>query len=166
MSFEILNGSSYPVIIVKDYTNLIIETINLDLCNLEGGQKESWRESFRQVTLDKDNEIITYGFKGSRGRFILDYSQLMEAGNLYNIDRIFYYNSLPETYKLFLRPRADVVIRQFQVIIADEDFNIGKIPDNRGHTDTIVNFITKKTVGKNFQNLDYLSFPSPYFQYI
>mgnify|MGYP003489433311 FL=1 len=58
MSFEYLNGSSYPVIIVRTLAGALVEQINLELCNLGNGMKENWNESFKQVTLDKDDEII------------------------------------------------------------------------------------------------------------
>jgi hypothetical protein len=164
MSFEYLNGSSYPVIIVRTLAGALVEQINLELCNLGNGMKENWNESFKQVTLDKDDEIITYGFKGSRGTYVLDYSELNNAGNLLNIDKVFYYNSLPSLYKVYLRPRADVLaVRDEQVIISDDTFTIGLLPDRRGHTDTIIKFITKKTTSKKLQDLDLLSFPAPYF---
>lgn len=166
MSYEYLNGASYPAIIVKTLTGVFVEKIDLELCNLSNGFKENWKESFKQVMLDKDDEIITYGFKGSRGTYELDYTELMNADNLMNIDRIFHYNSLPETYKIYLRPRSELLaVRDEQVIISDDTLTIGLLPDRRGHTDCKITFITKKTTSKKLQNLDLLNFPNPYHMY-
>ena len=163
MSYEYLNGASYPVIIIRTIAGALVETINLERCNLASGFKENWKESFKQVILDKDDEIITYGFKGTRGTYVLDYSELMEADNLMNIDKVFHYNSLPSTYKVYLRPRADVLaVRDEQVIISDDTLTIGLLPDRRGHSDCIIKFITKKTTSKKLQDLDLLNFPNPY----
>ena len=53
----------------------------------------------------------------------------------------------PETFKLVLQPRSDIQPRQFEVRIEGE-YTVGKLPDNRGHTDTVITFITTETVSK------------------
>ncbi len=159
MSYEILNGSGYPIIHIKNVSdNSLVRSISLDYCNLDGGLKENYKEDFKRITLEKNNRLIDHSFKAARITFTLDYSQLANVSDLEAIEWIYYYHSLPETFKLVLQPRSDIQPRQFEVRIEGE-YTVGKLPDNRGHTDTVITFITTETVSKNFINMDDYAIP-------
>ena len=163
MIYQIINGSGYPVAHIHNVSDgSLLRSINLDYCNFEGGEKENYKEDFKRITLEKNNRFIDYSFKAARITFTLDYSQLVEVGMLENIEWIYYYHSMPDKFKLMLQPRSDVQARQFEVRI-DGEYSLGKLPDNIGHTDTVITFITTETVGKQFTNLDYTSIRMNFF---
>ena len=163
MIYQIINGSGYPVVHIHNVSDgSLLRSINLDYCNFEGGEKENYKEDFKRITLEKNNRFLDYSFKAARITFTLDYSQLAEVSNLMNIESIYYYHSLPDLYFIRLQPRSDVISRQFEVRI-DGEYSLGKLPDNIGHTDTVITFITTETVGKQFTNLDYTSIRMNFF---
>jgi len=158
-----VNGVGYPIIKVKSIaTGLFVETIQLDLC-MEGGLVEDYAEDRQSVQL-QSGEIIHYDFKGSRISFTLDYSSYVQKANLFLIERIFFYASLPDSYQLFLTPRNDVSPRVFEVLMLDGVFSLGVQTggvNTVGHKFPVIKFITKYLVGKNFLDPDeiYLALP-------
>lgn len=159
MSYEILNGSGYPIVHIRNVSdNSLVRSIELEYCNFEGGLAENYKEDFKRITLEKNNRFVDYSFKASRNTFVLDYSQLANVGNLEAIEWIYYYHSLPDSFKLMLQPRSDIQPRQFEVRL-DGEYSTGKLPDNKGHTDTVITFITTETVSKSFINMDDYAIP-------
>lgn len=151
-----INGYSYPQIVVKDIaTNETITTINLDLCGVNG-LTENYTESFRRVEL-LTGELITYDCRGSRIEFILDYSEYVKKNNLFNIEYIFHYASLPDTYKLLLIPRIDNLSRYFEVMLSDGTYSLGILGGgslSKGHKLPVIKFITVNYVSKDFMDTD------------
>lgn len=149
MSSLYLNGVSYPVFKIKTLANELVEVINLDLCG-ENGLTEEYEEDYKRVTLESNSRIIDYDFRGARIKFILDYSDYVRVDNLMNIEKLFFYNSLPETYKIILSPRADIGARQFEVRLADGKYSLGIQPDAYNHKDPVIEFITVIPSSKYF----------------
>jgi hypothetical protein len=162
---DYINGQSFPKIRITDRNDAPvtgIDVIELDLCG-EGGLIESYEESFKRITLRKNKRLTDYDYQGSRIRFILDYSSYIKADMLFVIEEIFHYNSLPETYKLWLYPRADKPGRFFEVRLEDGAFDLALLPQREGHTLPILKFISVITQSKNFVTSDIESFMNPYY---
>lgn len=162
---DYINGESFPKIRITDLTDAPvsgIDVINLDLCG-EGGLIESYAEDFKRITLRKNKKLIDYDFQGSRIRFTLDYSNYIKADMLFVIEEIFMYNSLPNSYKLWLYPRADKPGRFFEVRLEDGAFDLALLPQREGHTLPILKFISVITQSKNFVTSDIESFRNPYY---
>jgi len=158
-----INGVGSPLVEVRLVSNdLLVDSIYLDLC-MSGGLVENYAEDFKSVTLE-NNRIINYDFKASRITFDLDYSEYVRKANLFLIENIFYYNSLPETYYLRLIPSRDLLGRGFKVSLQDGSFSLAHLSGgvkSKGHKLPIIRFITIDTVGKNFidQDLLYVDLP-------
>lgn len=162
---DYINGQSYPKIRITDLNDAAvsgIDVIELDLCG-ENGLIESYAEDFKRITLRKNKKLVDYDFQGSRIKFILDYSNYIQADMLFVIEQIFFYNSLPENYKLWLYPRADKPGRFFEVRLETGSFDLALLPQREGHTLPILNFITVTTQSKNFVTSEVESFRSPYY---
>ncbi len=160
-----INGQSFPKIRITNTSNVDLpngSVINLELCG-EGGLVESYAEDFKRITLRKDKRLIDYDYNGSRIRFALDYSDYIEADMLFVIESIYFYNSRPDLYKLWLYPRADKPQRFFEVRLETGAYDLALLPQREGHTLPILNFISSITQSKNFQTSDIECFPSPYF---
>lgn len=157
-----LNGYQYPQVIIQHLdSSQIEETIDFDLCN-EGGLTESYEEDFKRNKLEKESRFIDFDFKAARIKFTLDYSQYAKKANLMKIEKIFFYHSKPDSYKLLLRPRADVKKRVFEVRLETASYELGIMKgglNTRGHRLPVITFITTKPVGKNFLDPDTLSKP-------
>jgi len=165
---DYINGSSFPKIRITDVNDAPvsgIDEINLDLCG-EGGLVESYVEDFKRITLRKNKRLKDYDFQGSRIRFTLDYSDYIKTDMLFVIEQIFSFNALPETYKLWLYPRADKLGRFFEVRLEDGAFDLALLPQREGHSLPILKFITVETQSKNFVTSDIDSFRSPYYTII
>jgi hypothetical protein len=158
-----INGIAYPIIQVRTLSDgVIYDTISLDLC-MSGGLVESYEESFQTVVLE-NNKIITYDFRASRITFTLDYSEYVRKANLFLIEQIFGYNSLPDTYYLEIIPSSDLTSRVFRVVLADGQYSLAHLSGgvlSKGHKLPVIKFITVDTVGKNFidQDLLYVALP-------
>jgi len=162
---DYINGASYPKIRITDLNDAPvtgIDEISLDLCG-EGGLIESYEENFKRITLRKNKKLIDYDFQGSRIRFTLDYSNYIKSDMLFVIEQIFAYNALPESYKLWLYPRADKLGRFFEVRLEDGNFDLSLLPQREGHALPIIKFITVTTQSKNFVTSDVESFMNPYY---
>lgn len=160
-----VNGVSYPLVKVLTVDNEDVETITLDLCG-RGGLVEEYTEDFKRVVLENNSTYKDYDFRGSRIKFILDYSEYVRADNLEAIENIFFYNSLPDEYVLKLIPRADALRRQFTVRLDDGAYSLGIHTGGTntvGHRLPLLVFVTVNPVGKNFifNPLD-LIFRNPY----
>jgi len=159
-----VNGYQYPQIVIKGVeTNNTVETISLDLCN-EGGLTEEYTEDFKRNELESGG-YVDFDFRGSRIIFTLDYSEYVRKNNLFNIEKIFAYNSNPNSYKLQIRPRADVLGRTFEVRLYDGKYSLGIMKggiNTPGHRLPVIQFITVDTVSKNFLDPDTLPSPLPY----
>jgi hypothetical protein len=161
-----INGYSYPVVTVKDYdTNDLIDTIYLDQCNLSGGFNEAYEEDFKRNELEKTGRYIDFDFKGARIVFSLDYSQYVKKSNLSKIEMIHMYNSNPDSYKIFLRPRADAQAREFEVRLLDGSWELGIHTGGAfspGNKLPVIKFVTTTPVSKDFIDPDNLSIFSQY----
>jgi len=149
-----LNGISYPRIEIRAISNNeLIDTFDLDLCSYEGGLQEDYAEEFKRIILEKDNKYIDYNNKASRITFTLDYSPYVKASNLMNIEKIFYYNSLNDTYKIILYPRIDILARSFEVRLLDGAYSLRVHSGGTrtiGHKMPVISLVTVTPVGKNF----------------
>lgn len=161
MATNYITGYSYPVIVVKDYnTNAEVATINLDLC-MADGLRETYEENFRRIELIT-GEYVTYDNRGCRIVFTLDYSSYIKKANMFLIEQIFHYASLPESYKLYLYPRADNTLRYFEVLLLDGNYELGI---HKGGMNTIggkypvIKFVTKNLTSKMFSDIDENYFP-------
>lgn len=152
-----INGYSYPEVIVKGVdTGNVVETISLDLCNLQGGMTESYEENFKRNELES-GRFIDFDFKGCRITFTLDYSQYARKANLFLIEKIIAYATQVDSYSLWLRPRADSNKREFKVKILDGNFELGILTggiNTAGHKLPIIKFITTDLVSKLFDDPD------------
>ena len=154
-----INGVSYPRILVKNSLNEIIDTIDLDLCGANG-LTEEYTEDFKRIELES-GRFIDYDTRGSRITFTLDYSEYIKKANLFLIERIFFYNSIPE-YTLLLYPRLDVLARNFEVRLLDGTFSLGILTGGvnaKGHKYPVLKFITATTGSKLFIDPDLLYLP-------
>lgn len=160
-----INGAGYPRVLIKTISDgLFVYTIDLDLC-MSGGLTESYAEDFQRVILE-NNKIVDYDNRASRITFRLDYSEYVKKANLFLIEQIFFYNSLPETYSIHLMPNYDVPSRVFEVRLADGSYQLGRLSGGtlaKGNKLPIIEFITTNTVSKNFTDIDLLLFPNPYY---
>ena len=162
---DYLNGARYPIIRITDMNDASvsgIDIINLELCG-EGGLIESYEESFKRTVLRKNKKIVDYDYQGSRIKFTLDYSNYIQADMLFLIEQIFFYNSLPKVYKLWLYPRADKPGRFFEVRLEDGSFDLSLLPQREGHALPILKFISVITQSKNFVTSEIESFMNPYY---
>ena len=91
---------------------------------MENGLIEDYTEDFKRIELHS-GEYVDYNFKGSRIRFEMDYSSFCDAETVLKIEKIFYYNTLPNQYKIYMIPRNDMRIRRFEVRLEDGKFNLG-----------------------------------------
>lgn len=161
---DYINGRSYPVVIIKDAeTDEIIETIQLDLC-MSAGEAEGYEEDFKRNKLET-GRLVDYDFKGSNITFTLDYSEYVRKSNLFKIEKIFAYHSQPETYKIILRPRADVQKREFEVRFATGNYQLGVLPGGAyspGNRLAVIEFVTVQPTSKMFVDPDNLSVPCRY----
>lgn len=160
-----MNGYSYPVVIVKDISSdATIEEIELDMCGA-AGMTEEYEETFKRNELEKQRKIVDYNFEGSRITFVLDYSEYVRKANLTAIETILAYNSQPETYYLVLRPRADILGREFEVR-CEGNYSLGimkggaRAPGNRL---PVIRFTTVYSQSKNFVDPDTVAVPRHYF---
>lgn len=160
-----INGYSYPRMIIKDYTTLeVIESIDLDMCNLSGGMQESYQEYFKRNELES-GRLVDFDFKGARIVFNLDYSQYARKSNLSKIEKLLFYNSVPDSYRLFITPRVDAQARDFEVRFLDGNYDLGILTGGAnavGHKLPVIKFITVIPQGKNFIDPDNLSIFSQY----
>jgi len=158
-----INGYSYPVVIIKDYsTHAIVEQLNLDLCGV-GGLVESYEDEFKRNKLES-GAIVDYDFKGTTIRFTLDYSEYVKKSNLVKIEKIFIFSSQPESYRIFLRPRADVQVREFEVRLEPE-YELGILKGGAytpGNRLAVIKFVTVRPGSKMFTDPDLLSVFSTY----
>ena len=73
MPYQFLNGYGAPRIVIQEIaTNSNVNTIDLDLCMVEG-LREDYEEDFKRVTLEYNSKIIDYDYRGSKITFNLDY---------------------------------------------------------------------------------------------
>jgi len=154
-----LNGVAYPKILIKNELNEIITTFDLDLCGANG-LTEEYAEEFKRVELES-GRYIDYANRASRIIFTLDYSEYVKKDNLFMIERIFYYNSLPQ-YSVVLYPRADLLARNFNVRLYDGTFSLGILTGGvnaKGHKYPVLKFITTQPVGKLFLDPDFFYLP-------
>lgn len=154
-----INGYQYPRILVKDETNTIIRTIDLDLCGING-LTEEYAEDFKRIELE-NGRYIDYDNRASRITFTLDYSEYVKKNNLFLIESIFYYNSIP-SYTLLLYPRVDVLARNFEVRLLDGTFSLGILTGGAkaiGHKNPVIKFVTATTGSKKFIDTDLLYLP-------
>ena len=152
--YPYINGVSYPTVEIRSTAGALIETITFPLC-MENGLIEDYTEDFKRVEL-QSGQYIDYDFKGSRIRFELDYSSFCDAETILNIEKIFYYNSLPLLYNIHLIPRNDMKIRRFEVRLEDGKFNLGVLRGGvnaPGNRNMVIKFITKIPQGKNMQQV-------------
>lgn len=160
-----VNGVAYPrVTIFNIVTNEFVEQIDLDLCGANG-LIEDYQENFKRNETDS-GRYIDFDFRASRITFTLDYSEFVKKNNSFKIEKIFFYNSQPELYKLILTPRADVLKRFFEVRLSDGSYSMGALTGNinsQGNKLPIIKFVTKITVGKNFVDPDNVAVPLPFF---
>ena len=152
-----INGFNDPEVIIKGIdTGNVIETISLDMCNLQGGMTESYEENFRRKELES-GQLIDFDFKGCRIIFTLDYSQYARKANLFLIEKIIAYSTQPDTYSLWIRPRADNNKREFKVKILDGIYELGILPggiNTVGHKLPVIKFITENLTSKIFDDPD------------
>lgn len=152
-----INGYSYPEVIIKGVaTGNVVENISLDMCNLSGGMTESYQEYFKRNELE-NGRLVDFDFKGCRITFTLDYSQYARKANLFLIDKIIAYATQPETYNIYLRPRADSNKREFHVKILDGNFELGILTggiNTPGHKLPVIKFITVIPTSKIFDDPD------------
>jgi len=164
VGYRYVNGYRYPRITVFNIvTNTQTEVINLDLC-MSAGLVEEYEENFKRNETVA-GRLIDFDNKASRIIFTLDYSEYVRKENTFYIEKVFFYNSLPDTYKLILTPRIDVLKRYFEVRLMDGAYSMGimkgglEAPGNRL---PIIKFITKYTVGKNFVDPLDVAVPLPF----
>ena len=146
MAYEFLNGYGSPQIVIQRISDLYnIETISLDYCMIEAGLSEEYQEIFQRLEL-WNHKLIDYDFKGSRITFNLDYGSYCSATNLLNIEKIHYYNSNPDTYKLYFSPRTiPDAGRVFEVRLIGEGWRQALIENSAsgiGHKDVNIGFVT------------------------
>ena len=158
---DTINGVSYPMFRIATATDSEYEWIDFELCG-EAGYTEDYTEDFKRVQLRKDNRFIDYDFKGSRIKFILDYSEYIKADMLFNIEKIFAYNSQPDTYTIYFYPRSEKLNRFFEVRLEDGQFSLQLLPDRKGHTLPVLRLISTITQIKNFVPTENEVFRSPY----
>ena len=152
--YPYINGVSYPKVEIISATGTLIETIEFPLC-MENGLIEDYTEDFKRIELHS-GEYVDYNFKGSRIRFEMDYSSFCDAETVLKIEKIFYYNTLPNQYKIYMIPRNDMRIRRFEVRLEDGKFNLGVLRGGvnaPGNRNMVIKFITKIPQGKNMQQV-------------
>ena len=163
MSYNYVTGSAYPIFYVRLVSSgALVETINLDLCMLEQGMLESYKEDFKRVILEQNSRIIDYDFRASRITFLCDYS-LSKKTNTLNIDKLSFYNSQPLTYLVRMKPRADAP-REFTVRMNTGEWSLGVYPGGTlaiGNRLSVIEFISEKPEGKQLLDLDNLAVPLP-----
>jgi len=157
MAYNFLNGYGSPKMVIQHIDNKTNDiTIELDMCMLEGGLMENYNEDFKRIKLE-NGKIEDYDFKGSNIKFDLDYN-FCTAENLYKIDLINYYNSLPELYKMFFSPRTlRASGRVFEVRCSGDEFSQGVETGGTeapGHRNVKVSYITTYPGGKQFAYTD------------
>jgi len=161
-----VNGASNARVTVFDLsTKEQTEVIDLDLCGFTAGQVEDYEEEFKRNKTEQ-GKLIDFDFKASRILFTLDYSEDIEKANSFDIEKIAFYNSLPDRYQLILTPRVDILRRTFEVRLYDgkysQGIDVGGV-DAKGNTLTVIKFITVYPVGKNFIDpLDVIA-PMPFY---
>mgnify|MGYP001271779100 CR=1 FL=1 len=169
MSSNYVNGVSYPIFNIYTIGSIYrdggtyVETIELSLCQ-QGGLTEAYREVFKRVELE-NNYKRDYDFSGAEIVFTLDYSPYVSKDDLLKIERLFYYNSLPDNYKVILTPRADALPRFFEVRLLDGVYSTGILPGGNnapGNRLTVVQFVTVRPAGKNVIDVDQLATPLPF----
>lgn len=166
---DYINGVSYPIFHI--YTigatsregGEYVETIELPLC-MEGGLVEEYAEDFKRIELENGYKV-DYDNRAANIIFSLDYSTYVKKDDLFKIDRLCYYNSRPEDFKIILVPRADALGRYFEVRFLDAAFSLGvhKGGSNAiGNRLPVIKFVTVYPVGKFFVDPDTLSAPLPH----
>lgn len=164
MSYDYINGVSYPRITVFSLTdNTVVEQIDLPLCNT-AGLVEDYQEDFKRNQTEA-GRIINFDNKACRIKFTLDYSEYLRKAETLVIEKVFFYNSQPDKFKIILTPRVDVLKRFFEVCLDDGAYSMGvnKGGTNaRGNRLAIIKFITKYTVGKNFVDPADVLIPLPF----
>lgn len=165
MAYDYVNGVSYPRVTVFNIVTMAqTEIINLDLCN-SNGLTEDYIENFKRNETEA-GRLIDFDNKACRIIFTLDYSEYIKKNNSFNIEKIFFYNSLPDTYKLIFTPRVDVLKRYFEVRLFDGAYSFGAVKgglNSPGNRLPIIKFITKYTVGKNFIDPADVVVPLPFY---
>lgn len=154
-----INGYSYPRILIKDDSNAIIDIIDLPLCS-ENGLIEEYAEDYKRVELE-NGSYYDYDNRGARITFTLDYSNYIIKANLFLIEKIFFYNSVPN-YSMVLYPRIDVLARNFDVKLFDGSYSLGILTGGtlaKGHKYPVIKFITTQPGSKNFIDSDLLYLP-------
>lgn len=152
--YPYINGVSFPIFEIRSLANVLVETITFPLCQ-ENGLTEDYEEDFKRVEL-QSGEIVDYDFKGSRIRFELDYSSFANADTILDVEKLFYYNTLPESYKIMIIPRADLKARRFEVKLDDGKYSLGVLKggvNSQGNKNMIIRFVSKIPQGKNMQQV-------------
>lgn len=156
MSYQFLNGYGSPRIVIQEIaTNSNVNTIDLDLCMIEG-LNESYEEDFKRVVLEYNSKIIDYDYRGSKITFTLDYDSYCSADNLMNIDLIHAYISRSDEFRVFLQPRTiSDGGRVFEVRLSGDAWNQGMLIGGSsalGHKGVKISFITAFPVSKAFSD--------------
>lgn len=166
MSLRYINGSGNARITVYNIaTTALVETIDFDLCNLSEGQVENYQEDFKRNETHS-GRLIDFNFKGSRIIWDLDYTEDIELENAIKIEKVYRYNSEPETFKLMFTPRIDVLRRSFEVRLTTGAYSQGIQTGGlsaRGNRLTSLSFITTYPVSKNFTNPNDVAVPLPFY---
>ncbi len=151
--YPYINGVSYPLVDIISSSGLV-ERIEFPLC-MENGLTEDYTEDFKRIEL-QSGKYIDHDFKGSRIRFELDYSSFADAETILNVEKIFYYNSQPDLYQIFIIPRNDMKIRRFEVRLEDGKFNLGVLRGGvnaPGNRNMVIKFITKIPQSKDMHQV-------------
>lgn len=156
MPYQFLNGYGAPRVVIQEIaTNSNVNTIDLDLCMIDGLMEE-YEEDFKRVTLEYNSKIIDYNYRGSKITFHLDYDSYCSATNLMNIDLIHAYISRSDEFRVFLQPRTVASGgRVFEVRLSGDSWSQGMHKGGSGsigHKGVKISFITAFPVSKNFSD--------------
>lgn len=118
---DYINGSSYPIFKIYNSSDVLVDTIALNLCD-EKGLTETYE--FIKITHDLLNYSIVQKVKGFHLNFELSYESWSKKEHSMKIARLFDYIINTNDYKFILTPRVDVLNRYFEVINVNDSLTI------------------------------------------
>jgi hypothetical protein len=137
-----LNGYNYPKFTIYDENNVLLETINLNLCN-EGGLIETYEIiKIEHTLLDYS---VTELYKGHHITFKLDYTNYTNKANTVNILKLV--SHILDNHTIILTPRIDVLARHFEVYCNTPTYELGLLRGGSsasGHKLISLSFKTKE----------------------
>ncbi len=118
---NLINGYGFPKLRVLDNCDNLVEEMDFQQTNSDGGFSESCKDEDMIVVLEKEKRIVKV-YRGTRITFTLNYSQYIRKEDALKFQRLREYERVG--FKIILIPHSDVLIRQFRVKYSGDDFEI------------------------------------------